>query len=92
MNIFGFSFLVLLSTTASLLLNRWLIKLRFNTWGVFFSLIYNSMMIAFYLDAAANRKLLRFQFTPDITDYYPEITIISMIMVFFHGWAFRTKA
>lgn len=92
MNIVEFAFFVLMSATLSLLLNRGLVKLRFSAWGVFASLIYNSLMIAFYLDAVANKKLLRFQFDSSAAEYYPVISITSMIMVLFHWWAFRTKA
>lgn len=92
MNIIEFSFFVLLNATASLLLNRYPIKLRFVPWGIFISFIYNSLMIAFYLDAVENKTLLFFHFDPSTFEYRPVITIVSMIMVLFHWRAVRTKA
>ncbi|PSS56662.1 hypothetical protein [Pseudomonas sp. BBP2017] len=92
MNIIEFSFFVLFGAAVSLLLNRYLIKFRFAAWGVFASLIYNALMIAFYLDAVENKKLLCFQFDQSAAEYYPAISITSMFMVLFHWWAFRTKA
>ncbi|MEG2115737.1 MAG: hypothetical protein RRZ38_17855, partial [Hafnia sp.] len=85
-----FSIFVLMSATVSLLLNRYPIKLRFIPWGIFISFIYNALMIAFYLDAVENKNLLFFQFDPSIIEYHPVITIVSMIMVFFHWRAVRT--
>ncbi|PSS58301.1 hypothetical protein [Pseudomonas sp. BBP2017] len=91
MNIIEFAFFVLLSAAVSLLLNRYPIKPQFIPWGMFVSLIYNALMIAFYLDAVENKNLLFFQFGPSTVEYHPAITIVSMIMVLFHWRAIRTK-
>lgn len=92
MNIVEFAFFVLLSAIFALLLNRYPIKPRYISWGIFISFTYNALMIAFYLDVVSNKKLLFFQFDPNIIEHHPTIIITSMIMVLFHWRAVRTKA
>ncbi|MFQ6573186.1 hypothetical protein [Pseudomonas sp. UM16] len=91
MNIVEFSIFVLFGVTFALLFKRYPIKPRLIPWGIFFSFVYNALMIAFYLDVVENKKLLFFQFAPSIVEYHPTITILSMTMVIFHWRAVRTK-
>ncbi|MNJ43888.1 hypothetical protein D3C77_389140 [compost metagenome] len=91
MNMFGFCFFVLSSGGGSLLLNRCLKLLSSAILKVALGLLYNSLMIVFYIDAIKKGKLLFIEFDPSITAYHPTILAISTIMVFFHLWTFRTE-
>lgn len=89
MNVFEFACFVILGAAVSLILNRILIKLRFATWAALISLTYNVLMIASYLDVAENKKLFNLQFDPSVSEHYPTLTIVSLIMMLFHCLAFR---
>lgn len=91
MNIIEFLLFAFLSPSISLILNRCLIKIKFSTWGVLVSLTYNVLMIALYLDTIENKKLFRLQLDQSAVEHHTAISIISMIMVFFHSWAFRNE-